>query len=74
MSGATTRLESSGMLGARRQRGKLRRHLAGELRNVDVARRQHQSRIGVVAQRQQHVLERHLGVAVRTRVVGRPRQ
>ncbi len=58
----------------RRQRGELRRNFPRELLDVDVTRRQHQDRVGVVAQRQQHVLEGHLRVPVCTRVVRRPRQ
>ncbi len=63
-----------GHLRARRQHGELCADLAHELGDVDIARCHHKCGVGVVAQRQQHMLEGHLGVAARTRVVGRPRQ
>ena len=47
---------------------------ARQLGDVHVARRQHQHRVLVVAQREQHVLERHLGVSVAARIIARPRQ
>ena len=56
------------------QTDKIARGIRFQLHDVDIARRQHEPRIRVLAQRHEHVLERHLGVALGARVLPRPRQ
>ena len=61
-------------LRTRREAGELRVDLGYQLGDVDVASGQHEHRFVIVAERQEHVLQRHFAVAPRPRIVRRPRQ
>ncbi len=59
---------------ARWKRGKVAFDLVDQFADVDVAGRQDEGRIGIIAECQQHMLECDLDMPPRSRMVGRPRQ